>query len=90
MIRTSSSQLKAKLGRFMRAVRSGHEIIVTDRDEPVARLVPYRAGESVPPAVRSSQLRDPTAPPLGELEVEPIRYRGQDTTALLRADRSRR
>ena len=90
-IRTSSSRLKAKMGQYMRAVRSGKEVVVTDRDEPVARLVPYRepggvaADEPVldrPP--------DPAAPALGEVEVRPIRYTGKSTTALLAEDRRKR
>jgi prevent-host-death family protein len=89
--RTSSSHLKARLGQYMKAVRAGEEIVVTDRDLPVARLVPYvvrdgEASEAVPVAVP----RDPGAPPLGKVDVKPIRYRGRPTTELLEADRSRR
>jgi prevent-host-death family protein len=91
MMRTSSSQLKAKLGKYMRAVRSGKEVVVTDRDQPVARLVPYDASREPSAApLRSSQARDPAAPPLGEVRIEAIRYRGPSTTELLREDRSRR
>ena len=90
-IRTSSSRLKAKMGQYMRAVRSGKEVVVTDRDEPVARLVPYRE----PAAVADDEPvlerpRDPAAPALGEVEVRAIRYRGKSTTALLAKDRRRR
>jgi len=89
MIRTSSSRLKAKLGIYMRAVRDGKEVIVTDRDRPVAKLVPYaipQAGQLISP----SKPRDPAAPALGELEVHGIEGRNTDTTALLREDRNRR
>jgi len=90
-IRTSSSRLKAKLGQYMRAVRAGKEIVVTDRDEPVARLVPYR--ERAPRTADEPALerpRDPAAPPLGEVEVQSIRYRGKSSTSLLAEDRRRR
>jgi len=90
-IRTSSSRLKAKLGQYMRAVRSGKEVVVTDRDEPVARLVPYREPASVgkdEPVLERP--RDPAAPVLGEVQVRPIRYAGKSTTALLTEDRRRR
>jgi prevent-host-death family protein len=90
MERVSSSNLKAKLGRYMRAVRSGREIVVTDRDEPVARLVPFRADRAQVRRVSTSKARDPAAPPLGEVEVASIRYRGPSTTALLLEDRKRR
>jgi prevent-host-death family protein len=88
-MKTSASQLKAKMGRYMRAVKAGKEVVVTDRDEPVARLVPYRERESVV-GLLVSQARDPAAPSLGQVEVEPIQYRGTSTTVLLREDRDRR
>jgi antitoxin (DNA-binding transcriptional repressor) of toxin-antitoxin stability system len=34
--------LKNNLSRYVRAVRNGEEVVVLDRDTPVARLVPYR------------------------------------------------
>ena len=90
-IRTSSSHLKAKLGQYMRAVRAGKEVVVTDRDQPVARLLPYREGTASPPeAPEVAMPRDPAAPPLGRVEVRAIRYRGRSTTSLLAEDRGRR
>jgi prevent-host-death family protein len=89
-IRTSASRLKAKMGQYMRAVRAGKEVLVTDRDEPVARLVPVRGApreERGEPEVERP--RDPAAPPLGLVEVRPIRYRGRPTAALLAEDRRR-
>ena len=88
MLRTSASRFKAKLGQFMRAVRAGKEVVVTDREQPVARLIPYErpaAAEGVPIAVS----RDPTAPPLGRLEVKGIKYRGRSTAVMLQGDRRR-
>lgn len=87
-MKTTASQLKAKLGRFMKAVKAGKEVIVTDRDQPVARLVPY--AEPAVPALVISQARDPTAPPLGDVAIAPIRYDGVSTTQLLAEDRARR
>lgn len=37
------AELKAHLSEHLRAVRRGQELIVCDRDIPVARIVPYRA-----------------------------------------------
>ena len=90
-MRASSSRLKAKLGQYMRAVRSGKEVVVTDRGQPVARLVPYRERAPGPleePEV--AQPRDPASPPLGQVEVRAIRYRGRSTASLLAEDRGRR
>ncbi len=38
-------ELRADLSRFVKRVRAGEEITVTDRGKPVARLVPF-SGES--------------------------------------------
>lgn len=40
MLRASVSSLKARLSEYLRAVRNGEEVIVTDRGTPVARLAP--------------------------------------------------
>ncbi|MGH7543646.1 MAG: type II toxin-antitoxin system Phd/YefM family antitoxin [Gemmatimonadota bacterium] len=40
MKRASISALKARLSEYLRAVRNGEEVIVTDRGTPVARLAP--------------------------------------------------
>jgi len=37
------AELKNHLSRYLRSVRQGHEIVVKNRDEPVARLVPYNS-----------------------------------------------
>lgn len=37
---TAVAKLKAELSKFLRLVRAGEEILVTDRDVPVARIVP--------------------------------------------------
>jgi prevent-host-death family protein len=89
-LRTSSSRLKAKMGEYLRAVRAGKEVVVTDRDHPVARLLPY--DEPVPSAREPEVVwpRDPAAAPLGDLEVRSIRYGGPSTTSALAADRRRR
>ncbi len=60
----SVSQLKVKLWLYMREVRAGREVGVTDRDQPVARLVPVKRP---PPAaaLRTAKPREATASPLG-------------------------
>jgi len=41
MINIGVEELKAKLSEYLRAVRAGREITVYDRDQPIARIVPY-------------------------------------------------
>jgi prevent-host-death family protein len=61
-IQVSVAELKAHLSRYLRMVRAGQDVIVTDRGVPVARLCPvgpvpqdarttalYRAGLARPP-----------------------------------------
>jgi prevent-host-death family protein len=38
-------ELKAQLSRYLKRVRAGEEILVTDRGVPVARLVPVGGGD---------------------------------------------
>jgi len=35
------ADLKARLSEHLRGVRKGHELTVYDRDEPIARIVPW-------------------------------------------------
>ena len=43
MKRVKIAQLKDELSKHLRAVERGAEIEVTDRDRPIARIVPVRA-----------------------------------------------
>jgi prevent-host-death family protein len=89
-MKTTASNLKAKLGRFMKAVKAGHEVVVTDRGAPVARLVPFAAVE---PGTGLVIVRpaDPSAPPPGDVVVTPVRaVGGRSSTEILRDDRDRR
>jgi prevent-host-death family protein len=41
----SVAELKARLSEHLRLVKSGHEVVVTDRGVPVARMLPLDDGE---------------------------------------------
>jgi len=41
------ARLKAELSRYLRLVKSGEEIVVTEHRVPVARLVPIEPGDIV-------------------------------------------
>lgn len=47
----SISALRAQLRRFLAAVRRGETIVITDRDVPVARLVPVEKADLAPHGV---------------------------------------
>jgi prevent-host-death family protein len=40
------AKLKARLSHYLEQVRAGHEIVVTDRGVPVAKLVPLATAET--------------------------------------------
>ncbi len=44
--RVGSRELKTRLGTYLRRVRRGATLVVTDRGEPVAELRPVAAGAS--------------------------------------------
>ena len=40
------AELKANLSRYLGQVKSGHEVVITDRGLPVAKIVPLRGAEA--------------------------------------------
>lgn len=78
------AQLKDQLSRYLRAAEGGASIVVTDRDRPVARLVPIATEEGL-------ELLEATAPftAVRERRFPPTRKR-IDSLALLRQERGDR
>jgi len=69
------ADLKGHLSEHLRRVRKGHELTVYDRNEPVARIVPYaeRGILVVREPVRSYRtLRDVPSPPPVTLAIDPV------------------
>jgi len=89
IMKTKVSKLRAKLSRYLKAVRAGQEVVVHDRDTPIARLVPYAVHDRAE-SYLLSRPKDPGAPRLGDMKVRGIPYRGTDSLALLAEDRARR
>jgi prevent-host-death family protein len=58
------AELKDRLSEHLRAVEQGAEVIVTDRNRPIARIVPLGSAGGgptlVPPQVPFSAIRDRT------------------------------
>jgi len=42
---TSIAELKARLTAYLRQVKAGHEVLITERGTPVAKLVPLQGEE---------------------------------------------
>lgn len=85
MKRVGTADLKARLSEHLRAVRDGEEIVVMDRREPIARVVPIeRVDEdlAIEPA-RGSLADFPWPPPVpGADDI--------DVVAALRVERTDR
>jgi prevent-host-death family protein len=77
------AELKAHLSRYLKSVRRGHSVIVLDRNEPIARVVPYARGSG------ALNVRAPLRG-LHDLELPPPLKRPADSlAALLRERRDR-
>jgi prevent-host-death family protein len=54
------AELKGKLSEYLRVVRKGGEVVIKDRDTPIARLVPYAESrprlEIIPPTMSLMEL----------------------------------
>jgi prevent-host-death family protein len=76
------AELKARLSEYLRAARRGHEVTVFDRDQPIAKLVPY-----APTGVLS--VREPAAPygKLANVPMPPPLRLDVDAVDLLLEDR---
>jgi prevent-host-death family protein len=89
MKKASISILKAHLSQYLDAVKSGEEVIVTERGRPVARLTrldPDTAPEGrAAQLVREGRMRAPTraAPSQGELVTGAKDPRGRSLAVLL-------
>lgn len=69
------AEFKARLSEYLRAVRKGHDLTIYDREQPVARVVPFaERGPLVvrEPVVRYATLGDVPLPPLARLTVDPV------------------
>jgi prevent-host-death family protein len=64
--RANVAQLKARLSEYLRQVKAGHEVVITERGVPVARLTPLAANERRATReerlIRAGLLRPPQAP----------------------------
>ena len=70
------AELKARLSEYLRSVRRGDDVVVYDRSEPIARLVPYAAADSRlvvrEPTRRYGTLGKVPLPPALGLAVDPV------------------
>lgn len=62
-----TTKLKASLSHFLKQVRAGHELLVTDRGVPIAKLIGVPPDEALP-----EKLRDMAKRGLVRLPLRPL------------------
>jgi prevent-host-death family protein len=84
--RATVAELKNRLSEYLRAVRAGEEVLVLNRDQPVARIVP--AGAARP----SLEVRPPRpgAPRVGSVAPPPPVPLTRDVVDVLLQERGER
>jgi prevent-host-death family protein len=72
------SYFKAHISEELRKVRKGARIVISDRDTPIAEVVPYRI-EPVTLSVRQPSLTPFVAPrPSFKIDHDPVEYLAED------------
>jgi prevent-host-death family protein len=79
------AEFKARLSEYLRAVKKGHHLTILDRDQPIARVVPYKE-QSGRLVVREPVVGYRT---LGDIELPPPLKLAEDPVALLLEERQR-
>ena len=80
------AELKARLSGYLRSVRRGRALTVTDRDTPIAQIIPYETG----PAPLTVRYPLPDAPKLASLRMPPRLALRTDVLKLLAHERGDR
>ena len=85
-------ELKTRLGTYLRRVREGTHVLVTDRGKPIAELRPLPPDTSVPAALlKLSSKRAVTLPVRKSMVAfRPIRSQGRALSDAILADREDR
>lgn len=55
--RAAVADLKAHLSRYLRRVKAGEEVVITERNVPIARLVPLTGAEAGDDVIRDLEAR---------------------------------
>lgn len=82
MKKVGVADLKAHLSEHLRAVRRGGEVVVVDRDTPIARIVPYKTSGALvvrePTGPYKRPFDVPMPPSLPGLKVDPVDWLLED------------
>lgn len=86
------AELKSNLSAYLEQVRNGAELIVKDRNRPIARLLPLRAGEDLEAEeemlVAAGLMRLPLRPKSNDfLDLPAPKVSLENLRAVIRAER---
>lgn len=84
MTNVGIAELKAHLSRYVRSIRRGETVVVLDRNEPVARMVPFQSEQTILP------IRQPLRPLHDFTLPSPVGTPVDSLSALLKERRDRR
>lgn len=87
IVSANVSKLKLHLGKYLKMVRQGRDIVVLDRSTPVAKLVPY-TDDAVDVISISVPSEDPAE--LAALQFEPVEGAATNSVEFLLAERRER
>jgi len=90
MTRATATELKNKMGVFMRLIRGGEGIIISDRGRDIAQIMPLNKDRSQKSRLKLYRGRSNTAPKLGDIVVKGIDAPDSDSLADLLVDRRSR
>jgi prevent-host-death family protein len=78
-----SRELKVRLGTYLRRVRSGQRLVVTDRGQPIAELRPIEAGTDTDAILVELEARGMVTRPTrkGLTPFTPVKLRRKGKTA---------
>lgn len=69
------SFFKAHISEQLRKVRKGARIVISDRDTPIAEVVPYRAGAEPKVTIREPRRAPFSIPPSSiKIDHDPLEY----------------
>ena len=84
----SAKELKNRLGRYLKRVKEGGSLVITERGKPIARIVPLDL--SPESKLKLMEELGLLVPPEGELEpVEPLVTPKRSVSEILIEDRKR-
>jgi prevent-host-death family protein len=85
-------ELKTRLGTYLRQVRSGHTLVVTDRGEPVAELRPVASGTGIEAALEKLRVMGAVTRAADKrlAPFRPIEIRGRSLAGAILEDREDR